>query len=96
LPRFPGIRLDLTVVVRDRVAANDLVQVIRDLGGYTLREIHMLNEYQGSQLGLGGRSLSFRLHYQADDRTLTREEVLSVHDRIIRGLKERFGAEVRA
>jgi phenylalanyl-tRNA synthetase beta chain len=96
LPRFPGIRLDLTVVLRQRVAARDIVQVIRDLGGYTLREIHMLNEYQGSQLGLGARSLSFRLYYQADDRTLTREEVTAIHDRIVRGLKERFGAEVRA
>jgi phenylalanyl-tRNA synthetase beta chain len=96
LPRFPGIKLDLTVVLRERVPASHLVQVIRDLGGYTLREIQMLNEYQGSQLGLGDRSLSFRLHYQADDRTLTREEVSGVHDRIIRGLKERFGAEMRA
>jgi phenylalanyl-tRNA synthetase beta chain len=96
VPRFPGIRLDLTVVVRNRVAASELVQVIRDLGGYTLREIHMLKEYQGAQLAPGARSLSFRLHYQADDRTLTREEVLSVHDRIIQGLKGRFGVEVRA
>jgi phenylalanyl-tRNA synthetase beta chain len=96
LPRFPGVRRDLTVVVRGKIAAGAVLQVIRELGGYTLREISMLNEYQGPQLESGARSLSFRLQYQADDRTLTSEEVSAVHQRIIDGLKREFDAEVRA
>ena len=96
LPRFPGVRRDLTVVIRGKTASNDLVQVIRQLGGYTLREISMVSEYQGPQLGAGARSLSFRLQYQADDRTLTNEEVATLQQRIIDGLKQRFAAEVRS
>jgi len=96
LPRFPGVRRDLTVVIRSKTAGHDIVQVIRQLGGYTLREISMVSEYQGPQLGAGARSLSFRLQYQADDRTLTNEEVSALQQRIIEGLKERFGAEVRS
>src|SRR5207248_2141009 len=71
LPRFPGVRRDLTVVLHGKAAGNDLVQVIRQLGGYTLREVSMLGEYTGPQLGPDARSLSFRLAYQAGDRTLT-------------------------
>jgi phenylalanyl-tRNA synthetase beta chain len=96
LPRFPGVRRDLTVVIRGKIHGREVVQVIRELGGYTLREISMVSEYQGPQLGAGARSLSFRLQYQADDRTLTNEEVLAVQQRIIEGLKQRFGAEVRS
>jgi phenylalanyl-tRNA synthetase beta chain len=96
LPRFPGVRRDLTVVIRGKIAGQDVVQVIRELGGYTLREIYMVSEYQGPPLGAGARSLSFRLQYQADDRTLTNEEVAAVQQRIIEGLKQRFGAEVRS
>jgi phenylalanyl-tRNA synthetase beta chain len=96
LPRFPGVRRDLTVVIRGRVAGNDLVQVIRELGGYTLREVSMLGEYTGPQLGPDARSLSFRLAYQAGDRTLTNEEVSVLQQRIIDGLRQRFGAEVRS
>ena len=95
LPRFPGVRRDLTVVIHGNIGGHDLVQVIRELGGYTLREIHMVSEYQGPPLGAGARSLSFRLQYQADDRTLTNEEVSAVQQRIIEGLKQRFEAEVR-
>ena len=96
LPRFPGVRRDLTVVIQGKIAGQEVVQVIRELGGYTLREISMVSEYQGPQLGAGARSLSFRLQYQADDRTLTNEEVLALQQRIIDGLKQRFGAEVRS
>ena len=96
LPRFPGVRRDLTVVIRGKIAGHDLVQVIRQLGGYTLRETYMVSEYQGPPLGAGARSLSFRLQYQADDRTLTNEEVSALQQRIIEGLKERFAAEVRS
>jgi len=96
LPRFPGVRRDLTVVIQGKIAGQEVVQVIREEGGYTLREISMVSEYQGPQLGAGARSLSFRLQYQADDRTLTNEEVLASQQRIIERLKQRFGAEVRS
>jgi phenylalanyl-tRNA synthetase beta chain len=96
LPRFPGVRRDLTVVIRGKIAASAVLQVIRQQGGYTLRDISMVSEYQGPQLEAGARSLSFRLHYQADDRTLTNEEVAAVQQRILDGLKSRFGAEVRS
>jgi phenylalanyl-tRNA synthetase beta chain len=96
LPRYPGVRRDLTVVLSGRVAGNDVVQVIRQLGGYTLREVSMLGEYVGPSLGPEARSLTFRLAYQADDRTLTNEEVSTLQQRIIDGLKQRFGAEVRS
>src|SRR6195256_4820662 len=96
LPRFPGVRRDLTVVIRGKIAGGDLLQVIRQQGGYTLRDISMVNEYQGPQLEAGARSLSFRLYFQADDRTLTNEEVAAVQQRIIDDLKARFGAEVRS
>ena len=96
VPRFPGVRRDLTVVIRGKIAGGDVLQVIRRQGGYTLRDISMVSEYQGAQLEAGARSLSFRLLYQADDRTLTNEEVAAVQQRIIDGLKREFGAEVRS
>jgi phenylalanyl-tRNA synthetase beta chain len=84
------------VVIRGTIAAGDVLQVIRREGGYTLRDISMVSEYQGPQLEAGARSLSFRLHFQADDRTLTNEEVAAAQQHIIDGLKREFGAEVRS
>src|SRR5438128_8461316 len=69
LPRFPGVRRDLTVLVRGTIAGGDVLQVIRQQGGYTLRDISMVSEYQGPQLEAGARRLSCRRHYHADART---------------------------
>jgi phenylalanyl-tRNA synthetase beta chain len=96
LPRFPGVRRDLTVVIRGKIAGLDVLQVIQREGGYTLRDISMVSEYQGPQLEAGARSLSFRLLYQAEDRTLTNEEVAAVQQRIVDAVKREFGAEVRS
>jgi len=95
-PRHPGVRRDLTVLVAGRLPAAQLVQVMRELGGYTLREVSMLSEYTGPQLGRDTRSLSFRLSYQAEDRTLTGDEVTRLQERIVAGLLERFPGEVRS
>src|SRR5207245_10384277 len=95
LARYPGVRRDLTVLVAGRVAAARLVQVMRKLGGYALREVFMLSEYTGPQLGPNNRSLSFRLDYQAEDRTLTGDEVTRLQERILSGLGERFPGQVR-
>jgi len=96
LPRYPAIRRDLTVIIRGHTVAGELVQVMERLGGYTLREISMRSEYQGPQLGAQARSLSFRLQFQADDRTLTSEEVSTTFQRIVDGLTQEFNVEVRA
>ena len=56
----------------------------------------MLSEYTGPQLGRDTRSLSFRLSYQAEDRTLTGDEVTRLQERIVAGLLERFPGEVRS
>jgi phenylalanyl-tRNA synthetase beta chain len=96
LARFPGIRRDLTLIVPRQTAGNDLAQVMREHGGSTVREIAMLSEYEGPQLPWGTRSISFRLMYQAADRTLTAAEVSERHEAVITALRQRFGADVRA
>ncbi len=96
LARFPGVRRDLTVIVPRQTASNDLAQVMYEHGGSTLREIAMLSEYEGPQLPWGTRSISFRLLYQAADRTLTAAEVSERHEAIVTALRQRFGADVRA
>jgi phenylalanyl-tRNA synthetase beta chain len=46
-------------------------------------------------LGSGRRSLALRLTFQADDRTLTDDEVAPVRAQIVKELAERFGAVLR-
>ena len=56
----------------------------------------MFDVYRDEQaLGAGRRSLALRLTFQADDRTLTDDEVLPVRAAIVEALATRFGAVLR-
>ena len=43
----------------------------------------------------GGRSVAYRLTFQADDRTLTDEEINAVHARVAEAVSRRFGITLR-
>ena len=72
---------------------------VRDLiaqtGAPLLRSVVLFDVYRGEQIGPGKKSLAYRLTYQADDRTLTDQDVARVREKIIRRLEREIGATIR-
>lgn len=95
LPRFPAIERDIAVVVDDAVAAADLTAVARDKAGELLESVSVFDVYTGERLGAGKKSVALSLLYRHADRTLTDEEVTSLHAGVIQQLEQSFGAELR-
>lgn len=95
IPRFPAVQMDLAVVVREEVDAEEVERVIREAGGELLREMRLFDLYRGGQLGEGEKSLAYSLVFHAPDRTLRDEEARRVVEGIVRALGERLGARLR-
>jgi phenylalanyl-tRNA synthetase beta chain len=95
LPKFPGVQRDLALVVPVEVAASEVSAAILEGQEPLLRRVTLFDLYSGSQVAAGRKSLAFSLLYQADDRTLTDEEVNALHSTVLARLRERFGAELR-
>jgi len=95
LPRFPAVQRDLAVVVSAELSAAEVGRAIIEGADPILKRANLFDVYSGDQIGAGRKSLAYALVYQADDRTLTDEEVNGLHERILARLRERFGAEVR-
>lgn len=95
IPRFPGIRLDLAVVVEEGVPADQIERLIRRSGGELLKEVTLFDVYRGDPVPPGKVSLAYSLFYLAEDRTLTDEEAQAVHQRIIEALGRELQAQVR-
>jgi phenylalanyl-tRNA synthetase beta chain len=72
---------------------------VRDLiaqaGAPLVRSVVLFDVYQGEQVGTGRKSLAYRLTYQADDRTLSDQEVTKLRARIVRRLEQGLGAVLR-
>jgi len=95
IPRFPAVAQDIALVVDEEVPAARVHEEIMAAGGELLREAVLFDLYRGSPIPEGQKSLAYALTFQAEDRTLTDEEVAEVQARIQRHLAEAIGAKVR-
>jgi phenylalanyl-tRNA synthetase beta chain len=99
LPRFPAVERDLAVVVEETVAAGALLAAIRELAGDTnaaaLERAEAFDEYRGSQVPDGHKSIAFTLTFRSPERTLTDAEVDRVMSEIRLGLEKRHRARFR-
>jgi phenylalanyl-tRNA synthetase beta chain len=95
LTSFPAVRQDIAVVIDRDVPADDVVRCVQEAGGSTLRAAEVFDVYSGEQVGEGNKSLALHLVFQADDRTLTEDEVTARRKKIAKALSNRLGAELR-
>ncbi len=95
LPKFPTVVRDLALSIDTQVQFADVVSAINALQIPELVEVKLFDLYAGGGLPLGKHSIALSLRYRAADRTLTDEEVNARHERVVKNLTERFGAEVR-
>lgn len=92
---YPAIHEDIAVVVDKGVTAVSVTEVIRNSGGYLLKDVQLFDLYEGSQIGLGKKSLAYHLTFQAPDKTLTDKVVQKSRTKIIGQLKHRLNAQLR-
>lgn len=95
LPKFPAVSRDLAIVVKQNIAAGDILSLIRKTGGKLLKSVELFDLYQGDQISEGCRSLAFKLLFQAQDRTLTDQEVDDIFEKVVSDLEEEFDAKLR-
>jgi phenylalanyl-tRNA synthetase beta chain len=71
LVRHPAVMVDVAVVAQDAVSVVEIAATVRAAAGDLLDELWWFDEFRGSQLPDGHRSVAFRLRLQAPDRQLT-------------------------
>jgi len=95
ISRFPAISQDLALIVGLDTTTDQIVTAIRKYAGPTLESLALFDVYEGPQVGVGKRSLAYRLTFRAQDRTLSDADVSKVRAKIVRGLEHDIGATLR-
>ncbi len=93
---FPVVERDVALEVSTGEAAVQLADTIRKNGGKYLRDVRIFDVYSGRGVAAGRKSVAFRLHFQADDRTLTDEAVDQQVKRIAGALEQKHQAHWRS
>lgn len=94
--RFPSVERDFAFVVDEAVPARDFLDAIAQVDPLLIRTTTLFDLYTGQHVPAGRKSLALGVLLQAEDRTLTDQEVQEVTSRIMARVAEQFGATLRA
>jgi len=93
LSKFPAVTRDVSLIVESNVRIGEMVEILERAGEDVL-DVDLIDEYVDEKLG-GEQSLTFRIVFQAEDRTLTDGEVNKSLEKMLQALRQKFKVEVR-
>ncbi|GAB3288764.1 phenylalanine--tRNA ligase subunit beta [Parahaliea aestuarii] len=96
LSRFPEVRRDLAVLVKDGISAAELMGSVREAGGEHLTELRLFDVYAGKGVEPGFKSLALGLVFRDKSRTLEEEDVNLAVGRVVESLQANYSAELRS
>jgi phenylalanyl-tRNA synthetase beta chain len=92
---FPAVFQDVALIVDEGVAAQSVVDAVRDGAGALLEDVALFDVYTGPQIGQRRKSLALALRFRAPDRTLTEDEASAARDAAVQTAADRLGAVQR-
>jgi phenylalanyl-tRNA synthetase beta chain len=95
LPRYPSVSRDIAVVVSAEITVGKLQAKVKEIAGALLESIQVFDIFTGERLGQGKKSVALSLVYRHSEHTLTDEEVVAVHSKVVDALEQTFAAELR-
>lgn len=93
LPAYPLVDFDLSVVFDDNVTWAEIEAVVSKTE--LVKKVSFVDEYRGSQVGQGKKSISFRTWIGSDDGTLTSDKIEAVTKQVMKKINKKFGGDVR-
>jgi phenylalanyl-tRNA synthetase beta chain len=95
LPKYPSVQRDLALIVKEEIISADIIKVIKSIDVKLIKKVILFDIFRGKQIGNGCKSLAYSIVFQAEDRTLTDQEVEDVYKKIRERLIVKFDAKIR-
>jgi phenylalanyl-tRNA synthetase beta chain len=88
LPKYPSIVRDVSFLVNRATSFEEIRASILAQGRDLCRSVGFVDVYEGKGMQPDERSLTIRLEYRSDERTLVDAEVDSVHSELLEGVEK--------
>jgi len=95
LPRYPSVTRDISLLVDRSVALDEIFATVHKQQVRDCRNVKLVGTFEGGNITPSKRSVTLRLEYRSDERTLRDEEVEAYHSRLTSLLLDTFAAEQR-
>jgi phenylalanyl-tRNA synthetase beta chain len=95
LPSTPAAEFDLALLLPHGVAAARVERVIREAAGELLERLSAFDQYEGTGIEPGHRSVAWRLTLRHPERTLRDKEIEARRNRILAALQQELNVRQR-
>ncbi len=70
IPKYPAVVRDLSLIVDEKLPAQDVIAQLKKSGGDLLRDVQFFDRFTGKGIAAGKKSYAFHLVFQSDQKTL--------------------------
>ena len=92
IPKYPPVKRDVSVLVNPETKVDQVLSIMQDAEPNLIYDVDLFDIYEMDNK----KSLAFHIIYQAEDRTLTDDEINQVHQKVMQAIEREIkGAEVR-
>jgi len=95
ISKFPAAIRDLAILIPKEEKVVNVLNEINRAGGILIRDVDLFDIYVGEGISQDKKNLAFHIIYQAEDKTLTKEEIDNLQEKIIKVLEKNPEWEVR-
>ena len=86
---------DLALIIEDKIPSQEIAIAIKKAAGNLLKEVEIFDVYTGKGIEEGKKSLAYSLTFEAQERTLTDEEINTILQKVMEQLEKKYHAEIR-
>jgi phenylalanyl-tRNA synthetase beta chain len=95
LPKYPSVVRDVSFLVNRGVSFGEIKLAVENQGRELCRAVEFVDVYEGKGMAEDERSLTVRLEYRSDERTLIDSEVDTVHAELVETVEGGLGVRRR-
>ncbi|MBI2591102.1 MAG: phenylalanine--tRNA ligase subunit beta [Candidatus Brennerbacteria bacterium] len=95
LPKYPSVMRDISILVSRDIRIGEILEAMNSPEIQYVDDVDLIDEYFSDKLGGNRQSLTFRVVFRSEEKTLEDREVDKELVKIVNILKEKFMAEIR-
>ncbi len=95
ISKYPAVVHDISLIIDEKTMFKDIAQVIMTVDPNLIRKIDLLDVFKNGKIKKGKKSITLRITYQSDKKTLEKEEVEKLQNKAVNQLEKALGVEQR-
>lgn len=92
LPKFPSVSRDITMIIDKNIEVAMILKSVEKLKEKWVEDVLLFDVYEGEPVNSGKKSISLRIRYRSDNKTLEDHTVNNIHKKLTDTLIKRFKA----